>query len=287
MTKHVTVGFDGSATSFEAVQWAAAEASLRGARLRIISSYPTPVVPPPIFDLPPDNAYVSVLHETHDGLLRIAGGIAESHPHLDIETLASSDPAATALVKDVCGEDVVVVGTSNHHGAVGFWLGNTARQVVRHSPCPVVVVPAPGGWSRHTDRIVVAVDGSPTSRRALEWAGDAADRYSATLLVVHAWMYPYMHADPDSAQARDLTRIDAACLVDHEVQSAREQFAAEVTGQLVECSPATAVLEVVRHGDLLVLGSKGHGAIHATLFGSTVSAVLDRCSVPTVVVRGT
>jgi nucleotide-binding universal stress UspA family protein len=47
------------------------------------------------------------------------------------------------------------------------------------------------------------------------------------------------------------------------------------------------VLEVVRHGDLLVLGSKGHGAIHATLFGSTVSAVLDRCSVPTVVVRGT
>ena len=144
----------------------------------------------------------------------------------------------------------------------------------------------PGSWGR-TERVIVGVDGSSTSREALQWAGDEADRYGARLVLVHAWMYPYMHTDPDSSQARDLTMVDAACLLDREVESAREQFAADVTGRLIECSPAAALLGTVRHGDLLVLGSNGHGAIHSTLFGSTVSSVLDRATVPTVVVRGT
>jgi nucleotide-binding universal stress UspA family protein len=149
----------------------------------------------------------------------------------------------------------------------------------------VVVVAGPGSWGR-TERIVVGVDGSPASGQALQWAGDEADRYGATLLVVHGWTYPYLHADPNSAEARDQTKADASRVVDRAVESAREQFAAEVTGRLIENSPAAALLGAVRHGDLLVLGSHGHGAIHSTLFGSTVNSVLDRCAVPTVVVRG-
>ena len=74
-------------------------------------------------------------------------------------------------------------------------------------------------------------------------------------------------------------------MLDREVESVREQFAAEVTGRLIECSPSAALLGTVRRSDMLVLGSNGHGAIHSTLFGSTVSTVLDRCGVPTVVVR--
>ena len=174
-----------------------------------------------------------------------------------------------------------MVGASSHSGA---WLGMTARHVVRHSRCTLAVVPDSGSRS-HTDRIVVGVDGSPSSRRALQWAGDEADRWGAKLIVVHAWMYPYMHTAPDSSQAWDLTRVDAACLLDREVEIAREQFAAEVDGRLIECGPATSLLGLVRHGDTLVLGSKGHGAVHTMLFGSTVVTALDRCKVPTVVVR--
>ena len=87
-------------------------------------------------------------------------------------------------------------------------------------------------------------------------------------------------------QARDLTNVDAACLLDRAVESAREQFGSEVAGQLVERGPATALLETVRDGDLLVMGSRGRGALAARLFGSTVNTVLDRCAVPVVVVRG-
>jgi nucleotide-binding universal stress UspA family protein len=284
MTKHINVGFNGSASSSEAVVWAAAEASARGAHLRLISCYPTPVIPGAGFGLTGADAYTSALDETQGRLQQMHNVIAAAHPDLEVTTLASSDPAVSVLVDGIVPDDLVVVGTQSRHGAAGFWLGSTARHVVRHSPCPVVVVPGPGSGGK-TDRVVVGVDGSPTSRRALLWAGDEADRYGAKLLVVHAWMYPYMHTYPDSSEVRDLTHVDAACLLDREVEIVREQFAADVTGRLVECSPSAALLSSVRHGDLLVLGSDGHGAVHTTLFGSTVSSVLDRCSVPTVVVR--
>jgi nucleotide-binding universal stress UspA family protein len=284
MTKQINVGFNGSASSSEAVQWAAAEASSRGARLRLISCYPMPIMPGSGLGLTPSEAYFSVLSDTQDSLANIQAVIAASHPNLEITTLASSDPAASVLVDGVAEDDLVVVGTSNHQGAADFWLGSTARHVVRHSPCPVVVVPGPSSRGQ-TDRIVVGVDGSPTSRQALHWAGDQADRCDAKLLIIHGWMYPYMHADPDSSQVRDLTRVDAACLLDREVEAAREQFGADITGRLVECSGSAALLGTVRQGDLLVLGSKGHGAIHSTLFGSTVNTVLDHCTVPTVIVR--
>jgi nucleotide-binding universal stress UspA family protein len=284
MTKQINVGFNGSASSSEAALWAAAEADLRGARLRLISCYPIPTVPGAGLGVTTADVYTSVIEATNDSLFRMQGEITASHPGLEITTLASSDPAASVLVDDVSADDLVVVGTSNHHGAAGLWLGNTARHVVRHSPCPVVVVPGQCGRAE-TDRVVVGVDGSPTSRTALQWAGDEADRCGVSLLVVHAWMYPYMHTDPDSSQVRDLTSVDAACLLDREIESARERFGADISGRLIECSPSVALLGIVSPGDLLVLGSNGHGAIHATLFGSTVSSVLDRTTVPTVVVR--
>jgi len=232
------------------------------------------------------DSYTTILQETQGRLEHMRRVIGDEHPTLDITTVATSDPAAAVLVDDVLPDDLVVVGTTNHRGAADFWLGSTGRHVVRHSPCPVVVVPGPGSWG-HTERIVVGIDGSATSKRALQWAGDEADRSGAALVVVHAWMYPYVRADFTQSLAHDLTQVDAACMLDGEVEAARERFGADVTGQLLECSPSAALLGAVQHGDLLVMGSNGHGAIHATLHGSTVRTVLDHCSVPTVVVRST
>jgi nucleotide-binding universal stress UspA family protein len=283
MTKQINVGFNGSASSSEAVLWAAAEASVRGARLRIISCSPTSAVPA-MFGRTASEQCTSALEQADGGLTRIQAAVAASHPDLLVTTLATVDPAESVLVDGVDEDDLVVVGTRNHHVAADSWLGSTARHVVRHSGCPVVVVPGPGSWER-TDRIVVGVDGSAASKQALQWAGDEADRHGAKLLVVHGWLYPYVHAVSTSSRARDLTRVDASCLLDREMETARSQFATEVGGRLIEGSPVAALLGAVRHGDLLVLGSHGYGAIRTKLFGSVVDGVLDRCIVPTVVVR--
>ena len=283
MTKQITVGYDGSVPSSEAVRWAAAEATVRGARLRIVSCFEVPYLEDAIAGWPGIQAYGSPPEACRSVLAEVKDNLAASNPEIEIVTEASAGPAALALVDNVDPGDLIVVGASSHQGAAAFWLGSTPRHLVRHSPCPVVVVRGASSRGR-PDRVVVGVDGSPASERALQWAGDEADRHQVGLLVVHGWMYPYLPVDTTSSQARDLTNVDAACLLDRAVESAIEQFAAEVTGQLVESGPATALLETVCDGDLLVVGSSGRGALAAGIFGSTVNAVLDRSSVPVVVV---
>jgi len=284
MTKQINVGFDGTASSSEAVQWAAAEASARGALLRIISCCPEPMRS--TAGIPWTTAEASSAFErTQARLWEMQQVIAVSHPFIEVLSEISLDGAAEVLLDHLRPDDLVVVGKGSHQDAAGSWLGDTARQVLRHSPCSVVVVPnSEVGTS--VKRVVVGVDGSAASRQALQWAGDAADRHGAELELVHAWLYAYMHARPDSAQERDLAHVDAACLLDREIERARERFSCDVSGRLIECGAATGLLGVAPRGDLLVIGSHGHKTIHRTLFGSTVDTVLDRCVVPTVMVRG-
>ena len=222
---------------------------------------------------------------TRSALAEIQTVVAEATPGIEIGTETSSGPPASALLDNTEIDDLVVVGASSHEGAAAFWLGSTPRHLVRHSPCPVVVVRGTASRGR-PDRVVVGIDGSLASERALQWAGDEADRHHVSLLVVHGWVYTYLGVGPTSSQARDLTNVDAACLLERAVESAREQFGTEIAGQLVEGGPATALLDTVRDGDLLVVGSRGRGTVAARLFGSTVNTVLDHCAVPVVVVRG-
>ena len=53
---------------------------------------------------------------------------------------------------------------------------------------------------------------------------------------------------------------------------------------LVESEPVAGLLEAIRDGDHLVLGSRGRGAVRSGLFGSTVNGILDVAAVPVVVV---
>jgi nucleotide-binding universal stress UspA family protein len=286
MTKQITVGFDGSAPSTEAVLWAAAEADARSASLRIVSCYQIPYAGEAVGGWVATEAYAALLEGTTSALAHMKDVVAESTPGIEIFTETSPQLPTTALIDKVDPDDLVVVGASSHHGAAAFWLGSTPRHVVRHSPCPVVVVRGASTRGRRPDRVVVGVDGSRASDRALQWAGNEAELHNVGLLIVHGWLYPYLSVDTSSSQARDLTNIDAACLLGRAVESARERFTIDIREELVEAGSATALFETTRDGDLLVVGSRGRGALAANLFGSTVNTVLDRSAVPVVVVRG-
>ncbi len=286
MTKHIIVGYDGTTSSSEAVRWAAGEATSRGSDLRIISCYEIPVAVDAVYGAFPAEAYTTLLADAGEGLEAVKRSVLRDHPSLEVCALASPGPASLVLVSEAEPDDLIVVGGSSRHGVAAFWLGSTSRSVVRHAPCPVVVVRGPATRGA-PDRVVVGVDGSPASDLALDWAGDEADRHGVPLLVVHGWHYPYIVTGTSTAQGRDLTRIDAACVLERSVEFARERFAADVIGHLVEAAPATALLQTALDGDLLVIGSSGCGALRAHFFGSTFNSVLDQAAVPLVVVRHT
>ena len=68
----------------------------------------------------------------------------------------------------------------------------------------------------------MGVDGSDTAKRATRWAASEADLHGVTLHIVHAWEYPYVLVTTQESQARDLTRIAAANVLDAALELARE-----------------------------------------------------------------
>ena len=136
-------------------------------------------------------------------------------------------------------------------------------------------------------RIVVGVDGSSESRRALDWAVDEARRRGATLQVVHAWSIP--HADPylPVMLEPEVFHRGAETVLQEAVSGIGTDHGPTIETELVCASPAAALLAAADGADLLVVGSHGRGGFTGMLLGSVSQHVLHHATCPVVVVRRT
>ena len=131
-------------------------------------------------------------------------------------------------------------------------------------------------------RVVVGVDGSAGSRRALRRAAVEAIAHQATLVVVMAWGLFDQPGDGsfdphyDAGRARDaLQRI-----VDDEVTPSQPETVLQVVNDL----PARALLEAGEGAWLLVVGSRGLGGFQGLLLGSVSQQVVHHAACPVLVV---
>lgn len=131
-------------------------------------------------------------------------------------------------------------------------------------------------------RVVVGVDGSAGSRRALRWAAEEAERRGADLTVVTVWQWDGVDAVPlAGASPLEAERMSAE-LLDAEVAALPDPSV--VTTRLVARGGAGAALvEASREADLLVLGSHGHGALHAAVLGSVSQYCVRHVECPVVI----
>ena len=285
MTKHITVGYDGSPEATEALEWAAHEASARGCELKIVTCYRIPIAGDVQTGWIPTEAYTSLVRSAENELATGSEWVRSRFPELAVESMLVAGPAAPGLLDRAAeDEEMIVVGASSRRGAAAFWLGSTPRALVRHAVCPVVVVRGAASRGR-PDRVVVAVDGSDGADAALWWAAAEADLHGVPLHIVHAWEYPYATLETAQLQTSDLIRVDAARVLEVAAERVNERYNLAVTTELVEGGPASAILGAVSDGDLLVVGSRGRGALRAGVFGSTVNTLLDRAAIPVVVAR--
>jgi nucleotide-binding universal stress UspA family protein len=134
--------------------------------------------------------------------------------------------------------------------------------------------------------IVVGVDGSPGSRRALRWALAEANRSGADLEAVTVWTWdglegPMLAATNPTAQRDHADRVSA-----HEVQTAVADVGApaRVNRTVVEGHPVRELIAASRHARLLVLGSHGHGRLHRAVLGSISEQCARRAPCPVVLV---
>lgn len=136
--------------------------------------------------------------------------------------------------------------------------------------------------------VVVGVDGSAPSKQALRWAAQEAIRCGARLDVVHAWtvpyaMYPDGFADPKPYEAA------GAAVLDDAVRSLSEAAAVptDVHPLLIDDLPVNALLQAAVGGDLLVVGSRGHGGFVGLLLGSVSQRCVTHAPCPVAVVPPT
>jgi nucleotide-binding universal stress UspA family protein len=133
--------------------------------------------------------------------------------------------------------------------------------------------------------IVVGVDGSKPSLDALRWAGRQAELTGAPLVAVIAWHYPMAYWTPAVPEGVDFAG-DAKRALDKAIEEAFDgKPPVEITATVVEGSPAFALISLAAKAELIVVGSRGHGAFSGMLLGSVSEHVVTNADVPVVVVR--
>jgi nucleotide-binding universal stress UspA family protein len=132
-------------------------------------------------------------------------------------------------------------------------------------------------------RLVVGVDGSPDSDRALEWALDYAGALDAVVHVLHA--EPVALAADTPAAVRADVADRARRVIDRATQLARTAPLVDVTTEEVATSGAEALVGAGTGAAAVVVGARGHGRVSGALLGSVSQHVARHATCPVVVVR--
>ena len=188
--------------------------------------------------------------------------------------------------------DLVVVGTHGRSGFQRFMLGSVTESVLRHAACPVLTVPplmhdaVPVG-PQIFERVLCAVDFSPSSLAALDYASSLAEQAHAALTVLHV-------VEPIA----DYVAVTVAGIDNEILKTAAERHLhALLSERLTNAARATPVLRTGKSGpeilaaaekeaaDLIVLGVAGRSAADIMWFGSTANHVVRRAICPVLTLR--
>ncbi|CCK32498.1 UspA domain-containing protein [Streptomyces davaonensis JCM 4913] len=289
MNGPVVVGVDGSESSLSAVEIAAREAALRGVGLRLVHAFgwPSLHVPPRV---PPWSPASAGVRELIDGTLTEAERRAHTiAPHLDIAREVVVGEPLMVLELETRTASLAVVGSRGLSRFGSLLLGSTAGHLAAHGRCPVLIVrgrPEPAG------PVLLAVDGSPRSEAAVEFAFAHASLHGTGLLALHAWntrterVYDSPGDPPFVTYDEDRLHDEEERVLAEALGGLGEKYPdVEVERRLVRGRIRHTLIEATAEAGLVVVGARGRGGFTGLLLGSVSQAVLHHAECPVAVVR--
>ncbi|MGV2921783.1 universal stress protein [Streptomyces alfalfae] len=286
MTPAITVGVDGSPESLAAVDWAADEAALRGAPLRVVHAWLWQPLDVPVVQAPEEQAKFA------RAILREAEArAADRHPDLRPTSDMVSDTAVAALLGEAERAETLVLGSRGHGALLGFLLGSYGQQVIAAAACPVVSVRVPrDGVLPDGGDVLVGQHGSAEdSAEVLGFAFRAAAARGAAVRAVRAWSLPPVFAySPGSLALVD----EAGGLVQYETKALREALApwrdrfpdVPVIEHVELGSGGQVLLAAAADARLVVVGRRARRSPVGSRIGSVAHAVLHHAPCPVAVV---
>ena len=265
----IVAGFDPSPSGFDAVALgrqlaAATDAHLVVAHVYLEAVSTLELMPPP-----------DVLAQRRD---EATAEVERAHIVLDgfeswEPVVYAAEPAARGLheVAERTGAELIVVGSTHRHGLGRVIPGATGERLLHGSACPIAVAPA--GWRGDAIATIgVGFDGSAESRSALSAAATLALAARASLRVLSVFEAPdpanpiYAMTSHGYGEIKGELRAAQQARLDEAVGTLPATI--DARGQVIDGHPAEALATESEGLDLLVIGSRGYGALRATLVGS-------------------
>ncbi|WP_225812216.1 universal stress protein [Streptomyces spinosus] len=282
----IVVGVDGSEPSLRAVEWAADEAALRGASLRLVYA-----------SLWERYEGASVAHDlrkpseevmTQDIVESAEWRARRRQPGVKTTTDVLPEEPEYGLVRESHGAVAMVLGCRGRSGVTEALLGSVGVAVAGRAHCPVIVL-----RGRHDNqarsgargRIVLGVSEKATHSAAVRFAVEEALLHGVPLEAVRAWRrplhepraHPLITGRPGHLQERQ-----AAETVEEALRDAPADL--EVCRRTIEGFARDALLAVSREADLLVVGARRRQGHFGLQLGRVTHGVLHRAACPVAVV---
>jgi nucleotide-binding universal stress UspA family protein len=278
----IVVGVSASAAGAAAMEWALRQAARRQ----------VPLVAVRAWDIPSYGPYYSVgsalrstspdfelteLEIAREALAQAVQRVPEAGG-VEATAVATRGRPPEVLVAAAKQAELLVMGTRGV-GALSrvVHLGSVSSSVLHHATGPVAVIPETAQRPvAERAPVVVGVDGSKASLRALSWAVAQARLAGAVLTPLCVRGGGGGAPDED-----ELASLRAAA----EAAGSAAEPTVPVEPQLRRGNVSHELLAAAADADLLVIGSRGRGGFASLLLGSTSSQVAGHATRPVVVVR--
>lgn len=178
--------------------------------------------------------------------------------------IRAEEGVPSQIIADLAGShDLVIMGKRGEHAKWGRdLLGSTAENVARRSPSPVLLVEQ---HSRQVHKAMLLFDGSHSANRALKLAADLVEHAGVRLRV--------LTADDDA---------DRGAVTQNEARAYLEPLGVGATYTLVSGRAAKAAGSILAEdaSDLVILGMRGHSALHHLILGGTAEQLMRSVGLP-------
>ncbi|HEX6164122.1 MAG TPA: universal stress protein [Vicinamibacterales bacterium] len=206
-------------------------------------------------------------------------------------------PPTAAIVRAAkrARADVIVMGWRGHGAVRRLLAGSVSRSVVREAPCAVLVVKRA---ARNVRTLVVGVDGSEQSERAVQFASRLQPPEGGRILLVTAAPLisnpssPLLPSSIREAAASGVASINRKMVAEardrlHRLAKGPRAAGWKVDTSVTNDAPLRALLATVNRSgaDVLIVGATGASQLRRLLLGGVAQGALDRSPVPVLIVR--
>jgi nucleotide-binding universal stress UspA family protein len=279
----VVVGTDGTLRARRAVRVAADLAARRGRRLRIVVVVPEHkwrAIPRPLS--PADIGLA--LSEAAD----LADTVLDPE---SVETVTLVGDPVAVLQEQSRTADLIVLGNRGRGVTSSAIFGSLGVDLAARASCPVLLVREPGETRtayQGPAPIVVGVEHGSGDEHALEVAFALAEEENAPLVAVHTWTTPVMIGPAGAAPMfydHGERPADEAALLSSTLAPLQAQHPTVMVRQhVVERGASLVLVDASIGARMLVVGSRGRGAVAGLILGSVSQDVIHHAHCPVLIV---